>query len=187
MENSSSLQLLPALVKTTIVRHILSTFPSCTFSVSATTRQKREGEIDGRHYFFLSTDDFQEKIEAGDFAEYEEVYSGLLYGSLKSELQGIWDRGNHVVFDVDVKGAMRLKKKYPDNSISIFVQPPSIKVLEERLMNRKTETPESLKERIDKVNEEMKFGTRFDIVLMNDILETALIEAEMIVKAFIFE
>ena len=117
--------------KTTIVRHILSTFPSCRFSISATTRERRDGELYGVDYYFISAEEFRRKIEADEFAEYEEVYPGQFYGSLKSELQRIWDNGQHVVFDVDVQGALRLQKKYPDRCLGIFIQAPSLKKLEE--------------------------------------------------------
>lgn len=171
--------------KTTIVRHLLKTFDFLAFSVSATTRQKRDHEIEGDHYYFLSEEKFREKISAGDFAEYEEVYAGQLYGTLKSEIERIWQQNKVVVFDIDVKGASTLKTLYGDDCYTIFIKPPSLQTLIDRLKARKTETSSSLKKRVARAREEMSYQGRFDAILVNDLLEVALKEAEVLVKDFL--
>lgn len=171
--------------KTTIVHHLLRKFPELAFSVSATNRARRNHEIDGKDYYFLSTDDFKRRVTEGAFLEYEEVYDDQFYGTLKSEIERLWDLGKCVIFDVDVKGAASIKKVYPDESLTIFIKPPSKEILLERLKNRKTETAESLKKRIARVTEELKYEDRFDKVVMNDDLEHAFLEAEKVVSDFI--
>lgn len=171
--------------KTTIVHHLLRKFPELAFSVSATNRARRNHEIDGVDYYFLSTDDFKRRVTEGAFLEYEEVYDDQFYGTLKSEIERLWDLGKCVIFDVDVKGATSIKKVYPDESVTIFIKPPSKEILFERLKNRKTETTESLKKRIARVTEELKYEDRFDKVVLNDDLEHAFLEAEKVVKDFI--
>lgn len=171
--------------KTTIVHHLLRKFPELAFSVSATNRARRNHEIDGKDYYFLSTDDFKRRVTEGAFLEYEEVYDDQFYGTLKSEIERLWELGKCVIFDVDVKGATSIKKVYPDESLTIFIKPPSKEILFERLKNRKTETAESLKKRIARVTEELKYEDRFDKVVMNDDLEHAFLEAETIVSDFI--
>ena len=171
--------------KTTIVHHLLRKFPELAFSVSATNRARRNHEIDGVDYYFLSTDDFKRRVTEGAFLEYEEVYDDQFYGTLKSEIERLWDLGKCVIFDVDVKGATSIKKVYPDESLTIFIKPPSKEILFERLKNRKTETTESLKKRIARVTEELKYEDRFDKVVLNDDLEHAFLEAEKVVKDFI--
>ena len=171
--------------KTTIVRHLLHTFSNLAFSVSATTRPRRDHEEDGKDYYFLSLDEFRNKIDEDAFVEWEEVYKDTYYGTLKSEVQRLLNRGYHVVFDVDVKGALNIKKLYGGKALAVFVMPPSIEVLEKRLHHRSTDPEESIRERITKARQEMKYADKFDIILVNDILEQSLPEAEEIVRNFI--
>jgi guanylate kinase len=172
--------------KTTIVKHLLRTFPDqLTFSVSATTRPRRPQEVDGKDYYFLSVDEFKARVAAGEFVEWEEVYDGLFYGTLHSEIQRSWKAGKHLVFDIDVKGALTLKQAYPEESLAVFVKPPSPALLFERLRNRQTEDDESLRQRITRATEELTYEQRFDWVLTNDDLLTALLEAESITQRFI--
>lgn len=171
--------------KTTIVRHLLGIYPRLAFSISAASRHKREGEMDGEDYYFLSVEQFKERIAKGDFLEWEEVYPGSFYGTLRTEVERLWQAGRDVIFDIDVKGAMNLKKHYPDNSIAIFIKPPSIEVLEERLKKRKTETPEFFQQRIKKANEELAYSDKFDHIIQNNDLAIALQEAEGLVGPFL--
>lgn len=171
--------------KTTITRHLLKTFDFLAFSVSATTRTPREKEEDGIHYYFLSHKEFKKKIKSKAFVEYEEVYENQYYGTLKKEIKRLWKDGKHILFDIDVQGAKKIKKVYGDQALAIFIQPPSEEVLIERLKNRKTEDEKSLKKRIKKATKELKYANKFDTILVNDILEDALKEAEEIVLAFI--
>ena len=159
--------------KTTLVKHLLSQFSSINFSVSATTRAKRPLEEDGKDYHFITTEKFLRLIEEGLFVEWEEVYPNQFYGTLYSELTKIWDRGNIVLFDVDVLGALALKNKFNTDAISIFIKTPSLDILRERLKKRLTETEESLQKRISKAEEEISYAHYFDIVLVNDALEDA--------------
>jgi guanylate kinase len=171
--------------KTTIVHHLLKTFETLAFSVSATNRAKRAHETDEIDYYFLSSDEFKRRIRKGAFLEYEEVYEGQYYGTLRSECERLWSLGKCIVFDVDVKGAMNIKNAYPDDSLAVFIQPPSEEVLFERLKNRKTETPESLKKRINRATEELTFADKFDTIIVNDKLSVAFSEAENLVKTFL--
>ena len=171
--------------KTTIVHHLLRKFPELAFSVSATNRARRAHEIDGVDYYFLSTDNFKQRVTEGAFLEYEEVYDDQFYGTLKSEVERLWDLGKCIIFDVDVKGATSIKKAYPDESLAIFIKPPSKDILFERLKNRKTETTESLKKRIARATEELKYEDRFDKIVVNDDLERAFLESEAVVRDFI--
>ena len=171
--------------KTTIVKHLLAQEPSLAFSVSATTRTKRETEIHGKDYYFFSEAIFREKIQADEFIEYEEVYPGKLYGTLKSEVDRIWSNNQHIIFDVDVKGALALKKKFPDRTLSIFIEPPSLEILIERLTNRNTETPQTLATRIERVRYEMTFSGQFDHIVVNDILADAQSKALGLVHNFL--
>ncbi|MCD6201619.1 MAG: guanylate kinase [Bacteroidales bacterium] len=173
--------------KTTIVRHLLRTFPNLAFSVSATTRPRRDHEEDGKDYYFLSVDEFRNKIEEDAFVEWEEVYKGTYYGTLKSEVQRLLNRGYHVVFDVDVKGALSIKKLYGKQALAVFVMPPSVEELKKRLHHRSTDPEESIRERVNKARQEMKFSDKFDVILINDKLEESLPKAEEIVKRFIIE
>jgi guanylate kinase len=171
--------------KTTIAQHLLKRFPSLSFSVSATTRPRRPEETDGVDYFFIDREEFQRRIEKGEFAEWEEVYRGLFYGSLKKEIERIGKEGKHVLFDVDVKGALALKKQYPIRTLTIFIRPPSVEALSARLHRRASDSPEKIRERISKAEEELKFIDQFDHAVVNDQLEKALSECTELVKAFL--
>lgn len=171
--------------KTTIVRHLIRTFPQLAFSVSVTSRAPRDHEIPGKDYYFVSPEAFRSLVDQNAFLEWEEVYENQFYGTLRSEVERLWKEGKHVLFDIDVKGAQSLKKVYGAQALAIFVKPPSMQTLKERLMMRQTETPESLFRRLSKFGEEMAFENQFDRVLVNDVLERALQEAEHIVGAFI--
>lgn len=172
--------------KTTIVRHLLKTFDFLGFSVSATTREKRAHEIEGKDYYFESPEEFKKLISEDAFAEYEEVYEDQFYGTLKSEIERLWDMDKRIVFDIDVRGATNLKELYGDKALAIFISPPSLEILEERLKARKTESEASLKKRLTRVRKEMKYIDSFDTVLINDDLDIALREAEFKVLQFIF-
>jgi guanylate kinase len=171
--------------KTTIVKYLLTKNLGLEFSVSACSRNQRPGEIHGKDYYFLSPDEFKEKISNNQFIEWEEVYKDNYYGTLKSEVERIWDKGNHVIFDVDVQGGLNLKKQFGKKALAVFVKAPSIKVIAERLKMRATESEESFARRINKAEEEMKTADSFDIILPNDDLDAALKHAEQIVKDFI--
>jgi guanylate kinase len=166
--------------KTTIVRHLLRHFPQLAFSVSATTRPARLGEVDGKDYHFIDPEEFQRKIADGDFVEYEEVYPGRFYGTLHSEIERIWALNQTIVFDIEVKGATNLKKFYPDHSLAIFVQPPNKEVLFDRLRGRSTEDESSLRVRFARAEEELEYANNFDRILINDRLKDALDEAEVV-------
>ena len=172
--------------KTSITRHLLKTFSTqVAFSISAATRQKRENEKDGVDYHFMSVDDFKEKIEHNAFVEFEMVYEGKYYGTLKSEIHRIWKEGKAPLLDVDVQGAMHVQKQHPENSLSIFIEPPHIDELERRLHSRGTETAESLKARINKAAFELSFKDHFDKIIVNHDLSKACHEAEEIVRSFL--
>jgi guanylate kinase len=171
--------------KTTIVQHLLQHYNNLDFSISATSRTQRGHEKNGSDYYFLSLGDFKKKIANGEFAEWEEVYDGVLYGTLKSEVQRIWRKGKHVLFDVDVKGGLNLKDQYGDKALAIFVKSPSLEVLEKRLRDRKTDSEESIQKRLDKVKYEMTFQDKFDVVLVNNDLEQAFIGARKLVDDFL--
>ncbi len=171
--------------KTTIVRHLLEQGLGLEFSISATSRPRREGEVDGKDYFFLSVDEFKGRIRAGEFVEYEEVYPGRFYGTLRSELERIWEAGHHAIFDVDVVGGLDLKEIYQTKALALFVSPPSVEVLEQRLNHRNTETPETLRMRVEKAEHELTFRDRFDAVIVNADRETACAEATALVRKFL--
>lgn len=172
--------------KTTIVQHLLDTNKNLGFSISACTREKRSTEEqNGKDYYFLSPEEFKHNIETGAFAEWEEVYQGAFYGTLKAEIERIWASGKHVIFDVDVKGGMKLKAAYGDKALSIFVKIPSMEILEQRLRYRNTESEESIQKRLSKARFEMDFQSKFDVILVNEVLEDALVEAQKIVNDFI--
>lgn len=172
--------------KTTIVRHILSKFPETSFSVSATTRARRAHEVHGRDYYYLSVETFKLWIDNRAFAEWEEVYPGQFYGSLCAEIDRLHQVQRHVVFDVDVKGALSIKKLYPEQTLSVFIKVPTQQILEDRLRARGTESEESIQKRLAKAAYELTFQEEFDVVLINDQLERTLEEAERIVRKFIF-
>ncbi len=171
--------------KTTIVRHLLSLDFDFEFSISATTRLLRGNETNGKDYHFLSVPDFKNKIAADDFIEWEEVYPDHLYGTLKSEINRIWSNGKHVIFDVDVDGGINLKKHFKEAALAIFVQPPSLVVLEERLRSRQTETETNIRQRVEKANTELTMAKHYDHILTNHILEDTLEEAELVVGNFL--
>ena len=170
--------------KSTIVGHLLKKFPFLEFSVSATSRKPRGEEVDGKHYYFFSTDQFESKIRNGEFVEYEEVYAGSYYGTLKNEVERIWDKGNIIIFDIDVKGGVNLKRLYGANAMAIFIQPPSIEELRKRLIGRGTDSAEAIERRVAKAAEELTYASKFDKIIVNDSLEVALKEAEDMVAAF---
>ncbi len=172
--------------KTTIVRRLLATHgDKIAFSISASTRAPRAGEVDGKDYYFISQEEFLHRIAKKEFIEFEEVYSGTFYGTLRSEVERIWASGKHVIFDIDVEGGLHLKRKFPDQALAIFVQPPSLDVLEERLRGRGTDTEEKLQERIAKAQKELQYADRFDVILDNDDLETACAKAEQLMLDFL--
>ena len=171
--------------KSTIVHHILDLHPEMEFSVSATSRPLRGEEKHGVDYYFLSEEDFRARIAADGFVEYEEVYPGRFYGTLKSEIQRIWDAGHVVIFDVDVKGGVNLKKYFGKNALSVFIQAPSVEELRERLIARATDSAEDIEKRVAKAAEEMTYAPKFDAVLVNDNLEKAYAEAEKLVDDFL--
>jgi guanylate kinase len=171
--------------KTTIVHHLLKNNPDLGFSISASTRDKRgRKEEDGKDYHFLSPEEFKEKIDADEFIEWEEVYAGNFYGTLKSEIERVWAEGKNVIFDVDVKGGINLKKYFGDKALSVFVKAPSLEILEERLKDRGTESEESLSRRLFKAKFEMTFQDKFDVVLVNEDLQKSLEEAQRLYDAF---
>jgi len=171
--------------KTTIVKEILASGLNIEFSVSAASRQPRINEVNGRDYYFMSADEFKRKIENDAFLEWEEVYPGSFYGTLKSELQRIWDKGNHVIFDVDVKGGINIKKYSPENALAIFIKAPSIEELEKRLRNRLTDNEETILKRVAKAEYELSFAPKFDKIVVNDNLEKAVKETYETIGAFI--
>lgn len=171
--------------KTTIVRHLLQNNPDLGFSISASTRDKRgRTEENGKDYYFLTPEDFKKKIDNNEFIEWEEVYAGNFYGTLKSEIERVWASGKNVIFDVDVKGGLNLKKYFGDKALAIFVKVPSIEVLTARLNDRGTETPESLSRRLFKVNFEMSFQDQFDVIVVNEDLQKSLAEAQRLYDEF---
>lgn len=171
--------------KTTIMRHLLDCNLGLEFSISACTRNKRANEIDGKDYYFLSVEEFKNKIKNNEFVEWEEVYADNYYGTLKTEVERIWAAGKHVIFDVDVKGGLSLKKSFGDKALGIFIQPPSLEELEKRLYMRNTETDESLQKRIKKAAYELTYAPQFDTILINDTLEKACKDAEEKVARFL--
>ena len=171
--------------KSTVVNHILSGHKGIEFSVSATSRPPRGEEQDGVEYFFYSADIFRLLVRDDKFVEYEEVYPDRFYGTLKAEVNRIWARGHVIIFDVDVKGGVNLKKYFGDQALSVFIQAPSVEVLRERLVNRGTDSAEDIEKRVAKAAEEMTYAPKFDKVLINDDLATALAEADTMVDTFL--
>ncbi|MBP6872103.1 MAG: guanylate kinase [Bacteroidales bacterium] len=171
--------------KTSVVKRLMQAELNLEFSVSATSRAPRPGEIHGKDYFFIPVEEFRAKIDRDELLEWQEVYPNQYYGTLKSEVERIWNAGHHVLFDVDVMGGMNLKKMYPEISLSLFIMPPSIKVLEQRLRLRSTETEESLRKRLDKAGKEIGFAGHFDMTIVNDILEQAVAKAIETVSKFV--
>jgi guanylate kinase len=172
--------------KTTIVKHLVAQIPQLGYSISACTRPRRgRTEEHGKDYYFLSKEEFEQKIRNEEFVEWEQVYSGAYYGTLKSEIQRIWNEGKHVIFDVDVVGGLRIKEYYGDKALAIFVKVSSVEELRKRLLQRQTETDASLEIRLAKAEYEMSFEDRFDIVLLNENLEETLQKAIEIVQKFL--
>ena len=171
--------------KTTITRHLLKTIPQLSFSISAATRQARGYEKDGVDYYFISSEEFQKKIHHNEFVEWEMVYEGKYYGTLKAELERIWKENKTPLLDIDVKGAIHVQRQYPDLSLSIFIQPPSIEELKKRLEARGTESGSSINTRVNKAAYELSFRDEFDKIIINENLEQACKEAEQIVKSFL--
>ncbi|MCM1501628.1 MAG: guanylate kinase [Bacteroidales bacterium] len=172
--------------KSTIVNHLLKQHPEMEFSISATSRAPRGQEKDGVEYYFFTADQFRQMVAEDKFVEYEEVYSGSFYGTLRSEVERIWAKGHVIVFDIDVKGGVNLKRIFGDKAFSIFIQAPSVEVLRNRLISRATDSAEAIEKRVSKAASEMEFADgKFDYILVNDNLETALAEAGRIVDEFI--
>lgn len=171
--------------KSTIVSHILKLHPEMEFSVSATSRAPRGQERNGIEYHFFTADEFRKMITEDKFVEYEEVYAGSFYGTLKSEVQRIWDKGHVIIFDVDVKGGVNLKKYFGDKALSVFIQAPSVEELRKRLVARGTDSAEAIAKRVAKASEEMTYADKFDYILVNDDLQKAYAEAEKVVDDFL--
>lgn len=171
--------------KTTLVKHCLEIFPELEFSISCTTRNPRGEEKNGTDYYFISPDEFREKIAEDAFVEYEEVYTDKYYGTLKSEVERIWNLGKTVIFDVDVKGGIALKNYFKEKALSIFIMPPSIEELERRLINRNTDDAETIKMRVEKASEEMEYKEHFDTVVINTVLDEAKTQTEILISKFL--
>ncbi len=171
--------------KTSITRYLMNLLPVLEFSVSATTRQPRNSEKDGVDYYFIGVEEFKQKIQQKEFAEWEMVYEGKYYGTLKSELKRIWSLQKVPVLDIDVKGAIHVQKQYPENTLSIFIEPPSIDELKARLLGRGTENEESLQARINKASYEISFKDQFDKIILNDNLDSACERATGLVREFL--
>ena len=159
--------------KTTLCDFLLKKIDHLSFSISATSRNPRANEINGKHYYFLSSLEFKNKIKKNEFIEYEQVYENLFYGTLNSELKRLWSLNKNILFDLDVKGGINLKKKFPENTLSIFIKPPSLKILEQRLELRNSESKTIIQSRLNKAKKEILFSEKFDIVITNDNLEEA--------------
>ncbi len=170
--------------KTTVARYLLSVLPDTVFSVSATTRPRRNSEMDGRDYHFLSREEFQRRIEQGELVEYEEIF-GNYYGTLRSETEAALRQGKVMIFDVDVKGALSLKKAYPEDTFLVFIAPPSLDELERRLRHRGTESEDQIRRRLDRAALEMSYADQFDAVIVNDDLPTTLARARELVESAI--
>ena len=171
--------------KTTLVKHLLIQIPSLAFSVSATSRPKRDNEVHGKDYFFLTKEDFKQRIDNGEFLEWEEVYEGVFYGTLLEEIDKALNNGKHLIFDVDVVGGINIKKHFGEIAHSIFIQAPSIQVLEQRLRNRCSDAEDSIHERVQKAAQEMTYAPQFDLVFVNDDLNIAREQLTILVKDFL--
>lgn len=171
--------------KTTIIKQLLQHFDCFEFSISATSRKPREGEQNGRDYYFLSLEEFEQRVQHNEFLEWEEVYQGTRYGTLKSEVDRIWDNGHIILFDVDVNGGMNIKKYFGPQALSIFVMPPSIEVLEQRLRTRGTESEESIQKRLGRSAQELNESKNFDITIVNNELEKAVEETKQVIQKFL--
>lgn len=173
--------------KTSITNHLLAKFPQLAFSISAATRSPRAGEENGKHYYFISVEEFREKIRKEEFIEWEMVYEGKYYGTLKTELFRIWNNRQAPILDIDVKGAIHVQQQNPSGSLSIFIQPPSIEELRRRLESRGTETKEAIEARVNKAAYEISFKDNFDEIIVNQDLDKAKAEAEKLVKVFLIK
>ena len=172
--------------KSTIINHLLGIHPELEFSISATSRAPRGQEEHGKEYYFFSADEFRQMIAEDKFVEYEEVYAGSFYGTLRSEVERIWAKGHAIVFDIDVQGGVNLKRIFGDQALSVFIQAPSVEILRERLVGRGTDTEEAIERRVAKAASEMEFAAgKFDYVLINDDLDTAKAEAERVIGEFL--
>jgi guanylate kinase len=171
--------------KSTIMQRVVEAFPQLEFSVSATSRPPRGNEQHGVEYYFMTREQFLADVEAGCFVEWEEVYGGSHYGTLRSEMERIWGSGKAIIFDVDVRGGVNLKKLFGDQALSIFIMPPSVETLRERLVSRGTDSPEAIEKRVEKAEAEIAFAPRFDVVVVNDDLETAVHEVKTAVERFL--
>lgn len=171
--------------KTSIVHYLLNHNPKLCFSISATTRSKRENETDGKDYYFLSVEEFKNKIKHNEFLEWEEVYEDRYYGTLKAEIKRINNNHQFAVFDVDVEGGLQIKKYFEEHLMAVFVMPPDLKSLRERLLKRGSETPESLEKRVSKAEAELAYALKFDHVIINDVLEEACLKAQGLVDGFL--
>lgn len=171
--------------KTTLVRHALEIYKDLAFSISCTTREQREGEVHGKDYYYLTTEDFKQKIDQKEFIEWEEVYTNNFYGTLKADVDRLLNEGKSVIFDIDVEGGLNIKKIYGNDCLTIFVHPPSLSILKERLVARNTETEEKLNQRLSKADLEMEAAPKFDVILWNDDLETAKNETISIIRNFL--
>ena len=173
--------------KTTIIKELMQYFDCFDFSISATSRAPRGEEVDGRDYYFLSREEFMRRVERDEFLEWEEVYQGTCYGTLKSEVERIWDKGGVIVFDVDVNGGRNIKKYFGDDALSIFVLPPSMEVLEQRLRSRGTDSEEAIVKRLARSAEELKQAPQFDVTIVNDDLQRAVQETRTTIERFLSE
>lgn len=171
--------------KTTIIKRLMQMFDCFEFSISATSRAPRDGERNGVDYYFLTTEEFKRRVADGDFLEWEEVYSGTCYGTLKSEIDRIRNKGKVVIFDVDVNGGINIKKYFGDDAMAIFVMPPSVEVLEQRLRSRGTESEESILKRLSRSAKELEEAHRFDVTIVNDDLDKAVVETKNVVEKFL--
>lgn len=171
--------------KTTIIRELMQYFDCFGFSISATSRQPRAGEVDGKDYYFLSHNEFKRRVDQGDFLEWEEVYAGTCYGTLKSEVERLWAEGRVAVFDVDVNGGRNIKRHFGADALSIFVMPPSVEVLEQRLRSRGTESEEAIAKRLGRSAEELKQAPQFDVTIVNDDLPRAVAETRRVIEDFL--
>ena len=171
--------------KTTIIRELMQYFDCFGFSISATSRQPRAGEVDGKDYYFLSNTEFKRRVDQGDFLEWEEVYAGTCYGTLKSEVERLWAEGRVAVFDVDVNGGRNIKRHFGADALSIFVMPPSVEVLEQRLRSRGTESEEAIAKRLGRSAEELKQAPQFDVTIVNDDLPRAVAETRRVIEDFL--
>lgn len=171
--------------KSTVVNHLLKKYPFLEFSISATSRAPRGQEQNGKEYFFFSTEEFERLISEDAFIEYEEVYKGSYYGTLKSEIERIWAKGHTILFDIDVKGGVNIKRIFGDAALAVFVKAPSVEELRSRLVGRGTDTPEAIEKRVAKAEEELTYEKYFDVVLVNDDLSTSLAQAEVLIDSFV--